>query len=314
MKTMDRKVPSKTQELTYELKVEQVMCKKVATLKPDNTMNDVGRILRNNQISGIPILDGNRLVGIVTIEDYIIYLLEPEIRGIDEKIKTRMTKNIVTVYSDEPIVQVVGKFEKFGFGRFPVIDRNKKKLVGIITKGDIIEGLLKKLEIEYHEEEIHTYRASHIFEDIKSNHSTLILKYLIKGGEFEKAGEQTSKLRKNLLRLGFLPETVRRVAIASFEAEMNIVIYTPEGELVVEIQPDKIVVNAIDSGPGIPDIKKAMRPGYSTAPDWVRELGFGAGMGLPNIKSYSDEMTLESEVNEGTNLNFIIYTKLKNED
>ena len=314
MKTMDRKVPSKTQELTYELKVEQVMCKKVATLKPDNTMNDVGRILRNNQISGIPILDGNRLVGIVTIEDYIIYLLEPEIRGIDEKIKNRMTKNIVTVYSDEPIVQVVGKFEKFGFGRFPVIDRNKKKLVGIITKGDIIEGLLKKLEIDYHEEEIHTYRASHIFKDIKSNHSTLILKYLIKGGEFEKAGEQTSKLRKNLLRLGFLPETVRRVELASFEAEMNIVIYNPEGELVVEIQPDKIVVNAIDSGPGIPDIKKAMRPGYSTAPDWVRELGFGAGMGLPNIKSYSDEMTLESEVNEGTNLNFIIYTKLKNED
>lgn len=311
MKTMDRKVPSKTQELTYELKVDQVMCKKVATLKPDDTMNDVGRILRNNQISGIPILDGDKLVGIVTIEDYIIYLLEPEIRGIDEKIKNRMTKNVVTVYSDEPIVQVVGKFEKSGFGRFPVIDRNTRKLVGIITKGDIIEGLLKKLEIDYHEEEIHKYRASHIFEDIKSNHSTLILKYIIKGGEFEKAGEQTSKLRKNLLRLGFLPETIRRVAIASFEAEMNMVIYTTEGELVVEIQPDKIVVNAIDSGPGIPDIKKAMRPGYSTAPNWVRELGFGAGMGLPNIESYSDEMTLESEVNKGTNLNFVIYTNKK---
>ena len=169
--------------------------------------------------------------------------------------------------------------------------------------------MLIKLEFCYQKEEIHTYRADHIFTDINSNGSTLILKYRIKGGDFKKAGEQTSKLRKNLLRLGFLPETIRRVAISAFEAEMNIVIYTTEGELVAEIHPDKIIVNAIDSGPGIPDVKKALRPGYSTAPDWVRELGFGAGMGLPNIKNYSDEMILESEVNKGTNLNFIVYTK-----
>ena len=306
---MDHKVPSKTQELTYELKVKQVMRKKVTTIKPDSTMNDVRRILRNNKISGIPVVDGDRLVGIVTIEDFVIYLLEFECKGMDEKVKNRMTKNVVTVYSDEPIVQVVGKFEKTGYGRFPVVDRDNKKLVGIITKGDIIEGLLIKLEFCYQKEEIHTYRADHIFTDINSNGSTLILKYRIKGGDFKKAGEQTSKLRKNLLRLGFLPETIRRVAISAFEAEMNIVIYTTEGELVAEIHPDKIIVNAIDSGPGIPDVKKALRPGYSTAPDWVRELGFGAGMGLPNIKNYSDEMILESEVNKGTNLNFIVYTK-----
>ena len=306
---MDHKVPSKTQELTYELKVKQVMRKKVTTIKPDSTMNDVRRILRNNKISGIPVVDGDRLVGIVTIEDFVIYLLEFECKGMDEKVKNRMTKNVVTVYSDEPIVRIVGKFEKTGYGRFPVVDRDKKKLVGIITKGDIIEGLLIKLEFCYQKEEIHTYRADHIFTDINSNGSTLILKYRIKGGDFKKAGEQTSKLRKNLLRLGFLPETIRRVAISAFEAEMNIVIYTTEGELVAEIHPDKIIVNAIDSGPGIPDVKKALRPGYSTAPDWVRELGFGAGMGLPNIKNYSDEMILESEVNKGTNLNFIVYTK-----
>ena len=306
MKTIDHKKPSKTKELTYELKVEQVMRKNVTIIKPDSTMNDVRRILRNNKISGIPVVDDERLVGIITIEDFIICILGDG--GIDEKVENWMTKNVVTVYSDEPIVQVVGKFEKSGYGRFPVVDRDKKKLVGIITKGDIIEGLLKKLEIDYHKEEIHTYRASHIFEDVISDNSTLILKYYIKGGEFNKAGEQTSKLRKNLFRLGFLPDTIRRVAIAAFEAEMNIVIFTPGGELVAKIQPDKIAINAIDSGPGIPDIKKAMRKGYSTAPDWVRELGFGAGMGLPNIKNYSDEMTLESKVNKGTNLNFVIYT------
>ena len=309
MKTLNHKEPSRTKELTYELKVEQIMRKNVTTLKPESTMNDVRRMLRDNKISGIPVVDNDKLVGIITVEDFIICLLGDG--GIDEKVENRMTKDVVTVYSDEPIVQVVGKFEKSGYGRFPVIDRDKKKLVGIITKGDIIEGLLKKLEIDYHQEEIHRYRASHIFEDVISDNSTLILKYRIKGGEFKKAGEQTSKLRKSLLRLGFRPETIRRVAIATFEAEMNIVIFTSEGELVAKIQPDRIIVNAIDSGPGIPDVKKAMHKGYSTAPDWVRELGFGAGMGLPNIRSYSDKMTLESKINEGTNLNFVIYTKEK---
>jgi anti-sigma regulatory factor (Ser/Thr protein kinase) len=109
--------------------------------------------------------------------------------------------------------------------------------------------------------------------------------------------------------LGFQPETIRRVAISAFEAEMNMVIYTPEGELIAKIYPDKIIVKAKDSGPGIPDVNKAMRPGFSTAPDWVRELGFGAGMGLPNIKNYSDEMMLESKLNKGTNLNFVVHTK-----
>jgi predicted transcriptional regulator/anti-sigma regulatory factor (Ser/Thr protein kinase) len=283
------------------------MRKKVITLKPESTMNEVRRILRDNKISGIPVVEDKKLVGIVTIEDLLIHLHEDENKIIDEKVGNRMTKQVATVYSDDPIVRVVGKFDKTGYGRFPVIDRTNKKLVGIITKGDIIEGLLKKLETDFHKEENYTYNVSQIFKDLNSNACILTLKYQIKGGDFKKAGEQTSRLRKNLLRLGFSPETVRRVAISTFEAEMNVVIYTPEGELIARIHPDKIVINTIDAGPGIPDVKEAMRPGYSTAPDWVRELGFGAGMGLPNIKNYSDEMTLESNANKGTNLSFIVY-------
>lgn len=307
---MEHKVPSKIQELTYELKVEQVMHKDVTTLRPDSTMNEVRSILKKNKISGLPVMDNGKLVGIVTIEDLIICLLEDG--RIDEMVKNRMTKDVATIFSDEALVQVVSKFDKSGFGRYPVIDRENKKLVGILTKGDIIQGMLEKLEIDYHKEEIRTYRASHIFTDINSDDSTLILKYRIKGGEFNKAGEQTSKLRKNLFRLGFKPDTIRRIAIAAFEAEMNIVIYTSEGDIVARIQPDKITVNAIDSGPGIPDIEKAMCPGYSTAPDWVRELGFGAGMGLPNIKNYSDEIKLESKVDKGTRLSFVVYAKNDN--
>jgi len=307
VRPINHKKPSKIRELTYELKVEQVMCDEVITLSPDDTMLDVLRILRDNKIRGIPVLKNNKLVGVVSIEDLISCLVDEG--ELNEKIENRMTKDIVTVYSDESIVQVVNKFESNGYGRFPVIDRDTEKLVGILTKGDIIDGLLEKLEIEYRQEEIHRYRASHIFEDVISDNSTLIMQYHIKGGDFKKAGEQTSKLRKNLLRLGIMPETIRRVAIASFEAEMNTVIYTPEGELIAKIQPDKITINTIDSGPGIPNIKQAMRQGYSTAPDWVRELGFGAGMGLPNIKNCSDEMKIKSKVGKGTDLQFIIYRR-----
>src|SRR4030043_433887 len=241
MKTIDHKRPSKIKELTYLLKVEHVMQINVTTLSPDNTMNDVRKILRNKKISGIPVVNNSRLVGIVTVEDLIICILEGG--GINEKIENRMTKNVISVYSDELIVQVVGKFEKSGYGRFPVITRDENKLVGIITKGDIIEGVLKKLETDYQKEEIQSYRASHIFEDLVSDNPILILKYHVKGGDFEKAGEQTSKLRKSLLRLGFLPEIIRRVAITAFEAEMNIVIYTPEGELEARIQEDKISIS-----------------------------------------------------------------------
>jgi anti-sigma regulatory factor (Ser/Thr protein kinase) len=92
------------------------------------------------------------------------------------------------------------------------------------------------------------------------------------------------------------------------EAEMNLAIFTPGGDIIARVEPGKITVNVIDHGPGIPDIKLAMQPGYSTAPDFVRELGFGAGMGLPNIKNCTDEMKLESRVGKGTNIEFSVYS------
>jgi anti-sigma regulatory factor (Ser/Thr protein kinase) len=88
---------------------------------------------------------------------------------------------------------------------------------------------------------------------------------------------------------------------------MNIIIFTDGGEIVVRVEEEKIRVNAIDNGPGIPDIEKAMQPGFSTAPDWVREMGFGAGMGLPNIKNCTDEMNIDSKPGKGINLEFIVF-------
>jgi len=227
----------------------------------------------------------------------------------DASIEEKMTKKVETLYADEPLVRAVSKFDRYGFGRFPVIDRDQGKLVGMLTKGDIIEGLLKRLEIDYQEEEIHRYRASHIFEDIVADRTRLNFQYNIVGQDFNRAGESASALKKTLLRLGFQPQIVRRVAIAAYEAEMNIVIFTNGGQISARVQPERIKIEASDTGPGITDIERAMQPGFSTAPEWVQELGFGAGMGLSNIKKCVDKMTLTSQVGKGTDLQATIYIK-----
>ncbi|MCB7129604.1 MAG: ATP-binding protein, partial [Candidatus Brocadiales bacterium] len=138
-------------------------------------------------------------------------------------------------------------------------------------------------------------------------------RYDIIGKDFDRAGETSSKLKKALKRMGIPPDILRRVAIASYEAEMNAVIYTDGGKLVARITPERIAVEVNDSGPGIEDVERAMEPGYTTASDWIRERGFGAGMGLPNIKKCSDDMHLESTVGEGTQLRFSVHIN-RNED
>ncbi|MDI6807432.1 MAG: CBS domain-containing protein [Candidatus Eisenbacteria bacterium] len=300
----DDKRPSKIQELAYELKVAQAMTTNMHTIGPEDTLNDLRIKLRDLRISGMPVCKNGKLVGIISIEDLVNCIMKGEL---DSKIGDKMTKDVEVLYADEPLTHAIRRFETSGFGRFPVLDRDTRELAGIMTKGDIVDCLLRKLEVDYHQEEVHRYRASHIFEDMISEYSTLELRYPVEGGNFKKAGEQSSKLKTDLLRLGVPPDITRRIVIACYEAEMNMVIFTQGGELKARVESNRVTVTAIDKGPGIADIELAMRPGYSTAPDWVRELGFGAGMGLPNIKNCSDEMKLESSVDEGTRLEFVVH-------
>lgn len=295
---------TKVQELTYELKVSDAMSKNVIFVTPKTWISELREVLRINRISGVPVVENDKLVGVVSIEDFIKCLAEGDV---DIPVGDKMTKDIKIVYSDEPLISCVNKFEGFGFGRFPVINRNSGNLVGIITKGDIISALLKELEIDYHEEEIKKFRASHVFEDITSDRTTLILEHEVRGGDFKNAGESSSRLKRNLTRLGISPDIIRRVAIAVLEAEMNIVIFTPGGKITAFIEPDKIRITAVDPEPGIEDIELALKPGFSTAPAFIRELGFGAGMGLPNIKKCADSLNISSKLGEGTNLEFIVH-------
>ncbi|MEW6607971.1 MAG: CBS domain-containing protein [bacterium] len=291
------------QELAYELKVGEVMKKEVITVSPNNLIADLREILRDNRISGTPVVDKGKLVGIISLEDFIKCLLDGEM---EIPVSQKMTQSIQTLYEDEPLIHAINKFEKLNYGRFPVVARENGKLVGIITKGDIIHGLLQRLENEYYEEEIKRLRASHFFEDIIADESRIILQYNIVGNDFKRAGESSSRLKKTLTRLGIRPQVIRRLTIASYEAEMNIVIFTSQGKIITNIQPSQIKLSAIDSGPGIPDVEQAMQPGFSTAPDWIREMGFGAGMGLANIKKCADEFSINSKVGQGTQIEIII--------
>ena len=135
------------------------------------------------------------------------------------------------------------------------------------------------------------------------------LHYDVNAYDFTCAGEASGKLKRSLKDLGFDATLIRKVAIAVYEAEINMVIHAEGGVIDATITPEYITVVLADKGPGIPDIELAMKEGYSTAPENVRSLGFGAGMGLPKIKKYTDEMDIETEIGVGTTITLKIYNK-----
>jgi len=213
-----------------------------------------------------------------------------------------MSHRVITVKALDPIVEALKLFTQTRFGRLAVTD-DTGQLVGIVTKGDMTRGLLSALKSDYQVEEIKRYRASHLFEDIISDRTSLILRYHIKPRDFTHGGTASSHIKRALLRLGANPQIARRCGIAIYEAEMNLIIHTTNGgEIRVEIEPHRISIRTIDDGPGIEDIELVMKPGYSTAPPEIREMGFGAGMGLKNIQRWVSEFSLESTPGKGTRL------------
>lgn len=137
----------------------------------------------------------------------------------------------------------------------------------------------------------------------------LQLHFDVDGDNFTSAGEASVEVKRKLRLLGFSPEVIRCVSIAMYEGEINMVIHARGGEADVTVCRDRIDIVLTDHGPGIADIEQAMQEGFSTAPDNIRTLGFGAGMGLPNMKRYSDEMEITSEVGKGTTVRMSVYVK-----
>lgn len=300
----DAKDITRVEELAYDLKIAEVMTTDVLSLTPDQKMADLLELLRTKHISGAPVVRAEELVGIISLEDLIRAMCDQDL---DSPISKYMTSDVISLKPTEPVVEAIEMFTKARVGRLPVVD-DYGKLVGMITKGDITRGVLVALQKDYQEEEVRRYRASHLFEDINSNRTTLVLRYQIAARDFTRAGNASSSIKRALLRLGASPQIARRCGIAIYEAEINLVIHTTNGGLIrVEIEPHRILMQAIDEGPGIEDINKALQAGYSTASEQIRELGFGAGMGLINIQRCVDKMHLQSEWGKGTKLEMKIY-------
>ena len=140
---------------------------------------------------------------------------------------------------------------------------------------------------------------------MKEASQALTQTFEIEGMDFSKAGDVSIEIKEILREIGIDPAIVRRAAIASYEAEMNVVMYARRGEMVLELDSNTIRISVRDRGPGIEDIELAMQEGYSTATETMREMGFGAGMGLPNIEKNADTFQLSSTVGEGTSYNII---------
>jgi CBS domain-containing protein/anti-sigma regulatory factor (Ser/Thr protein kinase) len=290
---------TRVEELSYDLKINDVMSRDVRCLTPADTMHAVVDLLRQNRISGAPVMDNNSLVGIISQEDLMRAMADGDQ---DAPIQKYMTKKVITVKSYEPVVKALETFTRTRVGRLPVVDEHDN-LVGMITKGDITRGVLIAIRKDYQEEEIRTYRASHLFEDIISDRTSLILRYKIRPGDFVNGGQASSHIKRALLRLGASPQLARQCGIAVYEAEMNLIIHTTNGGVLrVQVEPHRILMQTSDDGPGIPDVKQALQPGWSTASQLARSMGFGAGMGLVNIQRYVNKMDIDSTPGKGTKL------------
>lgn len=295
---------TRVEELAYELVISQVMTKNLITLNPNDSMLSALDKFRENRISGAPVIDSDRLAGILSTEDMIRCLRDGRI---DQNVQDYMTPNVITVRDTDPVVEALKIFQKLRVGRLPVVNK-EGKLSGLLTKGDISDGLLVALQKDYEAEEVIRYRASHLFEDINSDRTSLILRYNVKKDDFQHGGAASNNIKKALMRLGATPQIARQCGIAAYEAEMNLIIHTLHGGVLkVEVETYKITMEAYDDGPGIEDIDKAMQPGFSTASEEVRSKGFGAGMGLVNIRSCVNEMSLISSKNRGTNLFMVMH-------
>ncbi len=285
--------PQVVLELIYRLKVKDVMTPDPVTAAPGDTLRSIQEAMRDRGFSGVPVVEGGRLVGIVSIGDILSAL---DGGWIGEKAEDRMTRSVIVLEDDMPLTFAITYHQRYRYGRFPVLDKSGK-LVGILTPTDIIRSLLVEMnrEVERLESRLKENAEPPGGETVRLAFSTVRF-------DFENAGRASGAIKKALKGRGVDPSLIRRVAIASYELELNQVIHSVGGTITFTLEPGRIEVRAEDRGPGIPDLDLAMREGYSTADEWIRSLGFGAGMGLPNARRSADEFAIESAPGSGTSV------------
>jgi len=275
-------------------RVSSFMSAPPITLKKDAVMADAKAIMRDYRISGIPIVDKEEiLIGLISLEDIIIAL---ENGYIDEPVHKHMVKDIVTLSEDTNISTVIEYLMTYSYGRYPVVDK-KGKILGVVTNIDMIIHILERLGNVY----LHNKRRDEILARSRyllspePSGKDRCFSYNIESKDLDIAGEGATLFKKYLQQHNISPNIIRRASIALYEAEVNVVLHaTGKGRIKGYLKNDHLVILVSDNGPGIDNIEEAMQPGFTTASDEIRERGFGAGLGLSNIKKYTDKLSILS--------------------
>lgn len=287
--------PQVVLELLYKLKVRDAMSSPVIWASPGASMRSVQYLMRDNGITGVPVAVDDRLVGLVSMGNVIEALDKGRM---DERVDVWMARTVISLEDDMPLAFATTYFNRYKFGRFPVLDRSGL-LVGIVCASDIIRALLVAMnrEVERLEEKLAEAAAQ---ASPPPTDGRVRLSFQVTRFDFENAGKASAEIKKALKELGVDAAVIRRAAVASYELELNQVIHSEGGSISCVAGAGGIEIVAEDRGPGIPDVDAAMREGYSTANEWIRSLGFGAGMGLPNAKRVSDDFFIDSGSGRGT--------------
>ena len=296
----------RVQELIYGLRISEVMTNRVFAVSRNCTMHDVRSIMKENAISGVPVVDNKRVVGIVTMNDLMNAL---EQNGLDDCVTQWMVGDVQTLAEDMPLSFAISAFNKFSFRQFPVVNK-ENELVGIITFRNINLALIRELSRQLREMEYQQENPA------DAETLSLVKVFQLSRYDFENGGKASSEIKRYLKERRISPKIIRRVAVASYELEINLVAHSIGGMLGFDINEDRVKISSHDRGPGIEDVDKAMTEGFSTANEWIRSQGFGAGMGLPNVKRVSDEFAIKSSVGMGTMVQAVIYlgSGVKNEN
>ena len=292
-------------ELLQRLRVKDVMRDHdIISVVRTDSMRFAQNLMKRNHISGVPVVEDKRLFGIVSVNDIIKAL---EGGWISEPCQKHMTSSLVVLEEDMPLAFAIKFFQNYTFGRFPVLNKDRV-LVGIVSQRDVTKVLMKELtrELARLEGKVEQPRDRTACDEGRKASPEAARPYysmrqfVVVRNDLSNAGKAANEIKKMMKEAGLDPKVVRRVAVAAYELEINVCIHSLGGTITFILDTEKATVVAKDSGPGIRDVEWACQDGTSTANDWIRSMGFGAGMGLANSKRVADSFNIQSKVPSGT--------------
>ena len=284
-------------ELLQRLRVRDVMRgHDILAVARADTMARAQHLMKLNNISGVPVVEGKRLFGIISVNDIIKAL---EGGWINDTCQQHMATNLVVLEADMPLAFAIKFFQNYTFGRFPVLNK-ERDLVGIVSQRDVTRVLMQELTKDIAKLE---GKAAPADEPAKSEGALpyySMRQFMVVRNDLSNAGKAANEIKKMMKDAGIDNKIVRRVAVAAYELEINVCIHSLGGSITFILDTEKATVIAKDRGPGIKDVEWACQDGTSTANDWIRSMGFGAGMGLANSKRVADTFDIQSKIPSGT--------------